>query len=99
MALELRNVLCQSMLKEMRLNGKIVSIGADLDKADGLFPLSKEFPERAFSAGIAEQKHGGNRGGDGIQGNASRSSIPLRHSRPEESVIRLPFRSAMQTAT
>ena len=55
MAVELRSVLCDSILKEMKINDKIVSIGADLDKADGLIPLRAVFPERVIDAGIAEQ--------------------------------------------
>lgn len=68
MVVELRNTLCQSILKEMRSNDKIVSIGADLDKADGLIPLRKEFPERAFDAGIAEQNMAGIAAGMASQG-------------------------------
>src|SRR5665647_257186 len=68
MAVELRKVLCESILKEMRINDKIVSIGADLDKADGLIPLRKEFPERAFEAGIAEQNMAGIAAGMASQG-------------------------------
>ena len=59
MTVELREVLCQCILEEMRKNSKIVSIGADLDKADGLMPLRNEFPKRAFDAGIAEQNMAG----------------------------------------
>ena len=43
----------------MRKNENIVSVGADLDKADGLIPLRKEFPLRAIDAGIAEQNMAG----------------------------------------
>ncbi|HWQ78353.1 MAG TPA: transketolase C-terminal domain-containing protein [Anaerovoracaceae bacterium] len=68
MAVELRKVLCQSILKEMRVNDRIVSIGADLDKADGLFPLWEAFPDRAFSAGIAEQNMAGIAAGMASQG-------------------------------
>ena len=55
MSIEMREVLCQSILDEMRKDERIISVGSDLDKANGLFPLRKEFSERAFSAGVAEQ--------------------------------------------
>ena len=54
MSVELRKVLCEGILNEMKKNDKVVSIGADLDKADGVIALRKDFPDRAFDAGIAE---------------------------------------------
>ncbi len=68
MTVELRKVLYQSILEEMRANDKIVSVGADLDKADGLLSLREEFPERAFDAGIAEQNMAGIAAGMASQG-------------------------------
>lgn len=59
MAVEMRKVLCQSILDEMKKNESIVSVGADLDKADGLIPLREEFPDRAIDVGIAEQNMAG----------------------------------------
>lgn len=59
MAVELRKVLCESILEEMKKNENIVSIGADLDKADGLLPLRDVFPNRAIDVGIAEQNMAG----------------------------------------
>jgi len=55
MSEELRVTLYKTLENEMRKNEKIVTIGADLDKSDGFFGLRDEFPERSFSAGIAEQ--------------------------------------------
>lgn len=68
MAREMREVLYQSIRDAMRENDLIVSIGADLDKADGLMPLRKEFPDRAFDAGIAEQNMVGIAAGMASQG-------------------------------
>ncbi len=59
MAEELRKVLCNSLMEVMKSNDKVVSISADLDKANGLLPLRKIFPDRAFDAGIAEQNMAG----------------------------------------
>lgn len=59
MAVELRKVLCESILEEMKKNENIVSIGADLDKADGLLPLRDVFPNRVLDVGIAEQNMAG----------------------------------------
>lgn len=59
MAKELRKVLCEGILAEMRNNSSIVSIGADLDKADGLLPLREVFPERVIDVGVAEQNMAG----------------------------------------
>jgi transketolase len=72
MAEEMRQILYRGMKALMRENEKIVSIGADLDKPDGLFPLREEFPERVFSAGIAEQNMAGM-----AAGLASRGLIPF----------------------
>lgn len=72
MAVEMRNILGQSILEEMRKNEHIVSVGADLDKADGLILLRKEFPDRAFDAGIAEQNMAGI-----AAGMASNGMIPI----------------------
>lgn len=59
MAEELRQVLYQGILEAMRKDERIVSIGADLDKANGLMGLRKEFPKRAFEVGVAEQNMAG----------------------------------------
>jgi transketolase len=56
---ELRKVLCNCMLDIMTRNEKVVSIGADLDRANGLLPLHKIFPDRMLEAGIAEQNMAG----------------------------------------
>jgi transketolase len=56
------------MLEEMRKDERIISIGADLDKADGLLALREEFPERAFDVGIAEQNMAGIAAGMASQG-------------------------------
>ncbi|HVI42506.1 MAG TPA: transketolase family protein, partial [Anaerovoracaceae bacterium] len=55
MTAELRKILGDSIAEVMRNNDKVVSIGADLDKANGLLPLRKVFPNRVFDVGIAEQ--------------------------------------------
>ncbi len=52
---ELRAVLAQALIEEMHKNENIVVIDADLAKANGTMNIRKEFPERAFDVGIAEQ--------------------------------------------
>jgi transketolase len=59
MAEELREILYASLKELMQENEAIVCIGADLDKPDGINGLKSDFPERAFSAGIAEQNMAG----------------------------------------
>ena len=54
MAKELRKALYEAIRAEMEKNEDIISINADLAKADGLLDLHKDFPGRAFEAGIAE---------------------------------------------
>jgi len=55
MSEELRKILGDSIAEVMKNNDKVVSIGADLDKANGLLSLRKVFPGRAIDVGIAEQ--------------------------------------------
>ncbi len=57
--MELREVLFQAIAKEMEADERIVSIDADLGKADGLLKLHQMFPGRAFDAGIAEANMAG----------------------------------------
>lgn len=52
---ELRAVLAQALIEEMHKNENIVVLDADLAKANGTMNIRKEFPERAFDVGIAEQ--------------------------------------------
>ena len=52
--MELRKVLFEALKKEMEQDERVVSIDADLGKADGVLKLHELFPERAFDAGIAE---------------------------------------------
>lgn len=59
MAKEMRKVLYETIRSEMEKNEKIVSIDADLGKADGLLALHKDFPGRAFDVGIAEANMAG----------------------------------------
>ena len=75
MSVELRKVMANAVLDEMRKNNKVVSIGADLDKANGLMSLREEFPDRAFDAGIAEQNMAGM-----AAGMASYGMIPIINS-------------------
>lgn len=70
--MELREVLFQAIAKEMERDGRIVSIDADLGKADGLLKLHERFPGRAFDAGIAEANMAGM-----AAGMASYGMIPI----------------------
>jgi len=51
---EMRKVLAQGITDAMRANENVVLIDADLARANGLLGIRKEFPDRAFDAGIAE---------------------------------------------
>lgn len=53
--MEMRKILCSELSKVMSYDDKIVVINADLAKAAGLSPLIREFPNRCFNVGIAEQ--------------------------------------------
>jgi transketolase len=75
MADEMRKVLYESVLKVMRENEKVVSINADLGKADGLLPLRQIFPDRDFDVGVAEQNMAGI-----AAGMASYGLIPIINS-------------------
>ena len=55
MSVELRKILGDSIAELMKKNDNIVSIGADLDKANGLLSLRKVYPDRVVDVGIAEQ--------------------------------------------
>jgi transketolase len=55
MPTEMRVAMREAIEAEMRKNDAIVVLHADLAKANGLADLSKEFGERAFNVGIAEQ--------------------------------------------
>jgi transketolase len=54
MASEMRAALYRALSENMRKNDRIVSLDADLGSANGLIPLRREFPDRAFDIGIAE---------------------------------------------
>ena len=51
---ELRRILYEGLREAMGKDRRIVSISADLAKANGLLALEQEFPGRAFNVGIAE---------------------------------------------
>lgn len=70
--MELRQVLLEALTKEMEQDERIVSLDADLGKADGLLKLHERFPSRAFDVGIAE----GNMAGIAA-GMASYGMIPV----------------------
>ncbi len=48
-------VFAQSLIKEARKDDKIIAITAAMDTGTGLDLFAKEFPERMFDVGIAEQ--------------------------------------------
>jgi 1-deoxy-D-xylulose-5-phosphate synthase len=48
-------VFAESLIKEARKDGKIVAITAAMPSGTGLDLFGKEFPERTFDVGIAEQ--------------------------------------------
>ncbi|MDO4552393.1 MAG: transketolase C-terminal domain-containing protein [Bacillota bacterium] len=52
---EMRKVMCESIIEEMKKNDKIVVINSDLGKANGTLPIADVFPDRLFDAGVAEQ--------------------------------------------
>ena len=53
--MEMRKILCSELSKVMSNDDKVVVINADLAKAAGLSSLVREFPNRCFNVGIAEQ--------------------------------------------
>lgn len=53
--LEMRQVLCQTLISMMEKDERIVILDADLSKAVGTTEIHKRFPGRAFNIGIAEQ--------------------------------------------
>lgn len=53
--MEMRQVLSSELERMMTENENIVVIDADLAKPNGVAGLRKQFPERAFDVGIAEQ--------------------------------------------
>jgi len=59
MAVEMRAALCKALLEEMKKNGDIVTVGADLNRGVGFPAICGEFPERFINAGIAEQNMAG----------------------------------------
>ena len=59
MGRELTKVLCESIVDVMVKNEKVVLVGADLIKTDGLKPIIDTFPERVVNVGIAEQNMAG----------------------------------------
>jgi transketolase len=68
MADELRKVLYEALDKLMSVNEKVVILGADLDKPDGIHPLKGKYPKRCYSVGIAEQNMAGIAAGLASQG-------------------------------
>jgi transketolase len=68
MALELRKVLCDALDELMRENKRVVVLGADLDKPDGVHSLREKYPDRCYSVGIAEQNMAGIAAGLASQG-------------------------------
>jgi transketolase len=68
MADELRKVLCEALDKLMSKNEKVVVLGADLDKPDGVYILKEKYPNRCYSVGIAEQNMTGIAAGLASQG-------------------------------
>lgn len=53
--MEMRKAFCNYMLSAMAQDKRLCVLDADLGNADGTLPLRKEFPDRAFDVGIAEQ--------------------------------------------
>lgn len=53
--MEMRKVLCDTMIELMNERENIIFMDADLAEANGTMPLRGIFPERAFDAGISEQ--------------------------------------------
>lgn len=53
--MEMRAVFAQELAQLMRENENICCLDADLAKANGTIGLRKDFPDRAFDVGIAEQ--------------------------------------------
>jgi transketolase len=68
MATEGRKALGDTLAGIMERDDRVVVVGADLDKSDGLFSLRDKFPDRTFSAGIAEQNMAGIGAGLAAQG-------------------------------
>jgi transketolase len=68
MAEELRKVLYNALDELMGENEKVVVVGADLDKPDGIHALKEKYPGRCYSVGIAEQNMAGVAAGLASQG-------------------------------
>ena len=64
-----------SLLKEARKNDKIVALDGDLILDTGLIPFEKEFPDRFFECGIAEQDMVSQAGTFALEG-----FLPIVHS-------------------
>jgi transketolase len=64
----IRKAFGVALLEEMRLNGKIVAVTADLASSLGMDAVQKEMPERFFNTGVAEQNMVGISIGLAIQG-------------------------------
>ncbi|MCG8482547.1 MAG: transketolase family protein, partial [Clostridia bacterium] len=52
---EMRQVLCESIIKVMKKNTKVMLIDADLGKANGTLPIGEVYPDRYIDVGVAEQ--------------------------------------------
>lgn len=52
--MDMKAVLGETLLEEMRENSELVLVGADLMGANGTWPLHEQFPERVINVGIAE---------------------------------------------
>lgn len=64
-----------ALLGQARANSRIVALDADLILDTGLIPFQKEFPERFFECGIAEQDMVSQAGGMALRG-----LLPIVHS-------------------
>lgn len=65
----------KALIEHARKNPKIVALDADLILDTGLIPFQKEFPDRFFECGIAEQDMVSQAGGMALQG-----LLPVVHS-------------------
>jgi len=75
MADEMRNILYQSIYELMKEDERIVVVGPDFNKPNGLIGLKDTFPERLVNVGIAEQNMAGIGAGLAAQG-----LIPFIHT-------------------
>ena len=64
-----------ALLEQARMNPKIVALDADLILDTGLIPFQKEFPDRFYECGIAEQDMVSQAGGMALKG-----LVPVVHS-------------------